>query len=280
MVPLTYSAWRRRAAPRATSTAARRCSGGLVWPAQAVERLKHFFRRDAFDIEGLGGRHMEAFWKDGLVRTPGDIFRLEEKAGEIEAREGWSKQSAANLVAAIAARTTMPLERFIHALGIRQIGQATARLLAKQYGALDAWRAAMTAAADRELDAYAELVNIDGVGPAVADDIIAFFAEAQNREVLDDLRSLLTVAPFTAPEAGASPVAGKTVVFTGTLESLTRSEAKARAEALGAKVAGSVSKRTDYVVTGANAGTKTKKAAALGVETLGEAEWLAVIAAG
>ncbi len=254
----------------------RRCTGGLVCPAQATERLKHFVSRDAFDLEGLGGRHIEAFRKDGLVTTPADIFRLEEKGGAIAGREGWGERSAANLFAAIAAKRTIALERFIYALGIRQVGRATARLLAKQYASLMAWRAAMDAARDADSEAYGDLVNIDGIGPLVAGEIIAFFSEPHNRAVLDDLAGQLTVENFAAP-AAASPISGKTVVLTGTLDSMTRGEAKARAEALGAKVAGSVSKKTDYVVVGADAGSKAKKAAEIGVTMLSEAEWLELI---
>ncbi len=261
---------------REEGEAVRRCTGGLVCPAQATERLKHFVSRDAFDLEGLGGRHIEAFRKDGLVATPADIFRLEQKAGAIAGREGWGEKSAANLFAAIAAKRTIALERFIYALGIRQVGRATARLLAKQYGSLVAWRAAMDAARDEDSEAYGDLVNIDGIGPSVAGEIVAFFSEPHNREVLDDLAGQLTVQDFAAP-AAASPIAGKTVVLTGTLDSMTRGEAKARAEALGAKVAGSVSKKTDYVVVGADAGSKAKKAAELGVTMLSEQEWLALI---
>ncbi len=264
-------------AAREEGEAAWRCTGGLVCPAQAVERLKHFVSRDAFDIEGLGAKHIEAFLTDGVVTTAADIFRLGERAEEIEAREGWGAQSVRNLIDMIAERTAIGLDRFIYALGIRRVGQATARLLAKQYGGLDAWRAAMAAARDRDSDAYAELVNIDGIGPSVAGDITGFFAEAHNREVLDDLERRLTVEDFAVPAAAETPVAGKTVVFTGTLETMSRNEAKARAEALGAKVAGSVSKKTDFVVVGADSGSKAKKAAELGVETISESAWLALI---
>ncbi len=261
-------------AVREPGEAARRCTGGLICPAQAVERLKHFVSRNAFDIEGLGAKHIEAFRRDGLIEGPGDIFRLEDRADAIREREGWGGKSVDNLLAAIAARRTVPLDRFIYALGIRQVGQATARMLARQYGSLAAWRAAMMAAIDAESEAYGDLVNIDGIGPLVAADIAAFFSEPHNRQVLDDLDRLLTVEDFAAVEASGSPFSGKTVVFTGTLETLTRGEAKARAEALGAKVAGSVSKKTDYVVVGSDAGSKARKAAELGVATLTEAQWL------
>ncbi|MDA0305068.1 MAG: NAD-dependent DNA ligase LigA [Proteobacteria bacterium] len=257
---------------------ARRCTGGLICPAQKLERLKHFVSRNAFDIEGLGVKHIKAFSEDGLIKTPADIFRLESDHAEaIAGRDGWGQQSADNLFAALRDRSTISLDRFIFALGIRQVGQAMARLLAKQYGSLSGWRAQMDAAQDREGEAFADLTNIDGIGPLVADDLLAFCAEDHNRDVLDDLENLLTVEDFKAPDMGASPVAGKTVVFTGSLESLSRGEAKAKAESLGAKVAGSVSKKTDYVVVGAEAGSKAKKAAELGVATLSEDEWLALI---
>ena len=261
-------------AVREEGEVARRCTGGLICPAQAVERLKHFVSRDAFDIEGLGAKHIEAFRKDGLIASPADIFRLHEKSADIETREGWGAKSLENLIAAISQRATIGLDRFIYALGIRQVGQATARLLAKHYGSLAEWRRSMAAAGDAESEAYRDLIDIDGIGPAVAGDILAFFAEAHNRDVLDALATLVAVEDFRAPDAADSPLAGKTVVFTGTLENMSRGEAKARAEALGAKVAGSVSKKTDYVVVGADAGTKAKKAAELGVTVLDEDGWL------
>jgi len=264
-------------AVRKEGEAARRCTGGLICPAQVIERMKHFVSRDAFDIEGLGGKHIEAFLEDGLIATPGDIFRLKEKCDEIAGREGWGDKSADNLVDAIEERRTVSLNRLIYALGIRQVGSATARLLARQYGSLAAWRAAMMAAEDEGSEAYAELTDIDGIGPSVADDILAFFDEDHNRKVLDDLTAQLTVEDFVAADTSGSPVAGKTVVFTGTLETVTRSEAKVRAESLGAKVAGSVSKKTDYVVAGPGAGSKAKKAQELGVTILTEEEWLALI---
>ncbi|CAM9939026.1 unnamed protein product [Discosporangium mesarthrocarpum] len=264
-------------AVRTDGEAVTRCTGGLICGAQAVERLKHFVSRNAFDIDGFGAKHIVAFWEDGLVRTPGDIFRLKAHEAEIAEREGWGEQSAAKLVAAIEERRSIELARFIYALGIRQVGQATARLLAKTYGSLAAWRAAMDAAQDRDGEAWAELNDIDGIGPAVAEDILAFMHEDHNRQVLDDLTAELTVEPFEQPAAD-SPIAGKTIVFTGTLERMTRSEAKARAEALGAKVAGSVSKKTDLVVTGPGAGSKAKKAVELGIETIDEDGWIELAA--
>ena len=267
-------------AVREDGEAARRCTGGLICPAQAVERLRHFVSRDAFDIEGLGARHIEAFWHEGIIAAPGDIFRLaqREESGEIDlrGREGWGERSADNLFAAIEERRHIGLDRVIYALGIRQVGQATARLLARHYGTLAGWRAAMERALPRDGEDYDDLTAIDGIGPAVADDILGFFAEAHNRDVLDDLAALLDIAPVAAP-AAQSPVSGRTVVFTGTLVTMTRAEAKARAESLGARVSGSVSKKTDYVVIGAEAGSKARKAEELGVTTLSEEEWQALV---
>ncbi len=269
------------AAVREPGEAVRRCTGGLICPAQAVERLRHFVSRDAFDIEGLGDKHIRAFFADGLLTSPADLFRLRDKDAAAETklqdREGWGPTSARKLFDAIHSRRRIALDRLIYALGIRQVGQATAKLLARNYGTFEAWRAAMTAAHDEESGAYADLINIDQIGPSVAADIAAFFAEPHNQAILDELADLLEIEAAAAPASADSPVAGKTVVFTGTLEAMSRGEAKARAEALGAKVAGSVSKKTDYVVVGADAGSKARKAAELGVTTLDEQEWLALI---
>ena len=270
------------AAPREPGEAVRRCTGGLICPAQAVERLRHFVSRDAFDIEGLGTKQVEAFFRDGWVREPSDLFTLEARFGDgqlqqLKNREGWGAKSAANLFAAIDARRTIPLDRFIFALGIRHVGETTARLLARAYGSWSAFEAAMTAAADRTGEAWAHLLAIDGVGEVLASALVDFFAEAHNRTALDHLLAHLTVEDVAAPAAADSPVAGKTVVFTGTLARMTRAEAKARAEALGAKVAGSVSAKTDYLVAGEAAGSKLKQATALGVQVLSEDDWLALI---
>lgn len=266
-------------AVREEGEAARRCTGGLICPAQAVERLRHFVSRNAFDIEGLGRKHVEAFYADGLLKNPADIFRLPDRRIELETREGWGKQSVDNLMRAIEERRNVSLERFIFALGIRQVGEATAKLLAKTYRSLDAWRAAMMAAQDRASEAYQDLTNIEGIGPSVAEDILNFFDEDHNTEVLDRLAKEVSPADFTAPRTTSSSIVGKTVVFTGTLERMSRNEAKARAESLGASVAGSVSKKTDFIVVGADAGSKAAKARELGVQTLTEDEWLALIGA-
>ncbi|MEQ8398206.1 NAD-dependent DNA ligase LigA [Thalassobaculum sp.] len=257
--------------------AIRRCTGGLICPAQAVERLKHFVSRDAFDIEGLGSKQIDAFYTDGLIKRPGDIFRLKAHRDALIGEKGTKTISTDNLLTAIENRRSIGLDRFIYALGIRQVGQATARLLAINYGTLEALRTAMAATHDPESEAHADLLNIDQIGSSVAKDLTDFFAEEHNAEVLDDLAAELTIEAFAAPAATDSPVAGKTVVFTGTLTRIGRNEAKAKAESLGAKVAGSVSKKTDYVVVGADAGSKAAKAEALGVPTLSEDEWFALI---
>jgi DNA ligase (NAD+) len=265
---------------REPGEAARRCTGGLICPAQALERLRHFVSRNAFDVEGLGSRHIEAFLRDGLIKEPADIFRLAARREAIAEREGWGEQSVANLLRAIEARRSISLERFIYALGIRQVGEATARLLARHYGTVERWIAAMEEAQDPESPAYHDLDNIDGIGPSVAADLLGFFAEAHNRTVLDDLLREVAVEPHRAAPQAASAISGKTLVFTGTLEKMTRGEAKARAESLGAKVAASVSKSTDFLVAGPGAGSKAKKAAELGVTVLDEAAWLALIGEG
>ncbi len=275
-------------AVRPEGEAVRRCTGGLICPAQNVERLKHFVSRNAFDIEGFGSKHAVAFLEDGLIAAPADIFRLHGREAELKEREGWGEQSVDNLLAAIEDRRQIPLHRLIYALGIRQVGEAGAKLLARHYGSFGAWRAAMRqAAAERESnpeaakpadigEAFADLCSIDQVGPGMADDLAAFFGEPHNLTVLDDLAGELDVEDAEAV-AAESPVAGKTVVFTGTLERMGRSEAKARAEALGAKVAGSVSKKTDLVVAGPGAGSKAKRAGELGIEVLTEDAWFDLI---
>src|SRR5438105_3137459 len=262
-------------AMREPGQVARRCTGGLICAAQAVERLRHFVSRHCFDIEGLGEKHITAFWQDGLIRQPGDIFRLDPEV--IAKREGWGELSARNLMTAIDERRRISLERFINALGIPQVGEATARLLARHYRSLAAWRREMEAAQDPDSEARAGLLDIHGIGEDMAADILGFFAEPHNRAVLDDLAGEVTVLDYEAPaQRTTSPLAGKTIVFTGTLERMSRSEAKARAEALGANVTGSVSAKTDYIVAGADPGSKATKAAALGVTLLDEAAWLSL----
>ncbi len=253
----------------------RRCTGGLVCPAQAVERLIHFVSRLAFDIDGLGEKTIIEFHGLGWLAEPADIFHLARHKDELLQLEGWKARSVENLMRAIEARRTIPLARLIFALGIRRVGETNARLLARHYGSFETWRTQMLAATTVGSEDREALGSINGVGPALAEELATFFAEPRNRDALERLAAELTVEPAVhASEAGA--LSGKTVVFTGTLETMTRPEAKARAEALGAKVAGSVSKRTDLVVLGAEAGSKAKRAAELGVRTVTEAEWRAL----
>ena len=268
------------AAVRPEGEAIRRCTGGLICPAQLVERLKHFVARDAFDIEGLGKLQIPQLFEAGLIHGPADLFRLTtdpDRRAELLEMPGWGAKKVENLEASLAARRRVPLDRFIYALGIRYIGAINARLLARHYGTLEVWRAAMAKVAAGDEEASAELSNIDGVGPKLVEAIAEFFAEPRNAEAMDALVEEVTPAAVEAPPASAdSRLAGKTVVFTGSLTRMSRAEAKARAEALGAKVAGSVSKKTDLVVVGADAGSKAKKAHELGVETVDEAGWLAL----
>jgi DNA ligase (NAD+) len=260
-------------AVRPPGEAVRRCTGGLICPAQITERLRHFVSRDAFDIEGLGRKQVPQLLEAQLIAQPADIFKLGDRRDDLAELPGWGKKKADNLLRAIEARRSISLERFINALGIRFVGEANARLLARHYGSLAAWRDAMQKAQQGDAEALTELESIDGIGPKVAEAIFEFFAEEHNRAVLDDLAAQVQVEDAAAPAAGASPLAGKTVVFTGTLDSMSRAEAKSTAEALGAKVAGSVSAKTDYVVLGADAGSKARRAAELGVTILSEDEW-------
>jgi len=270
----------------------RRCSGGLECPFQQVERLRHLVSRQAFDIEGLGGTHIEAFWRDGWIRTPADLFRLPARETEIAAREGWGETSAARLVGAIEARRTIGFDRFLNGIGIPLIGEATARLLAEEYRDADAWLSEMLAAvAERAAHpetirkekaavevgpAFGRLCNIDQIGVTTADAMVAFFAEGRTVEVIRDLRGQLTVQPYERRVIGDGKLKGEVVVFTGELKTAGRDAAKARAEALGAKVTDSVSRKTTLVVAGEKAGSKARKAAELGIRTLTEAEWLAL----
>jgi DNA ligase (NAD+) len=252
------------------------CTGNLICPAQAVEKLKHFVSRDALDIEGLGAKTIEDFFAMGWLREPADVFSLEARHGEaLRRREGWGERSAANLFAAIEARRSIPLNRLIFALGIRHVGETAAKLIARHYGAWPRFREAMEAARDHVGPDWDDLNAIDGVGPTLAASLVDYFHEPANRAAVDRLVAELEIEAVAAPSS-ASPLAGKTVVFTGSLERMTRAEAKARAEAMGAKVAGSVSGRTDYVVAGPGAGSKEKKARELGLTVLTEDEWLAL----
>ncbi|WP_245422207.1 NAD-dependent DNA ligase LigA [Alsobacter soli] len=258
----------------------RRCTGGLICPAQAVERLKHFASRNAFDIEGLGDKQIEMFYREGLITRPQDIFSLQERDARslrrLKDREGYGETSVRNLFAAIEERRRVALHRFIFALGIRHVGETTAKLLARHYRSVEALRDGAIAAAEPASGALNELTSIEGIGPVVAESIVDFFGEPHNREVVAELLKQVTPEP---PEevASESPVAGKTVVFTGSLEKMTREEAKAMAERLGAKVSGSVSKKTSLVVAGPGAGSKLANARDLGIEVIDEDAWLELV---
>ncbi|MFN3892238.1 MAG: NAD-dependent DNA ligase LigA [Beijerinckiaceae bacterium] len=256
----------------------RRCTGGLVCPAQAVERLKHFASRNAFDIEGLGDKQIEFFYEKGLIRTPADIFTLQKRDSDpsnlvkIRNFEGFGETSVRNLFAAIEARRRVELNRFIFALGIRHVGETNARRLARHFETFEALRATARAAKHEESEARGEIRNIEGIGDVVAEAVADFFAEEHNEKALDALLHEVTAVAMERVKSD-SPVAGKTIVFTGSLERMTREEAKAMAERLGAKVAGSVSKKTDLVVAGPGAGSKLTKAESLGVEVITEDQW-------
>ena len=257
----------------------RRCTGGLICAAQTVERLIHFCARRALDIDGMGEKTVIAFHDLGWLHGPADIFRLSAREAEIAALEGWGALSAANLVRGIAARRTVGLARFIFALGIRRIGENNAKLLGRHYGDYAHWRAQMVEATTVGSEARSALGSIIGVGEAIAEELCTFFGEPRNLAVLDELAAMLTIEPAEMQAGGNAALAGKVVVFTGTLETMTRPEAKVRAEALGAKVTDSVSKKTDMVIVGADAGSKAKRAAELGVTIVTEADWVAMTAA-
>ena len=280
--PLNTSAEREVNARTGEVNVVRRCTGEFACPYQRKEHLKHFVARKAFDIEGLGEKQIDAFYEQGAVKEPSDIFALKgrNEAGELQpplaTREGWGERSASNLFAAIEARQTISLARFINALGVRHVGEETARLLASTYGSWTAFRAAAEGAVESEGEAREAMLSIDGLGDSAVDALARFFGEDHNAAALD--RLLVYVSVEDAEQAASdSPVAGKTVVFTGALERFTRDEAKARAQSLGAKVAGSVSGKTDYLVAGPGAGSKLKKAQDLGVEVLTEDQWLGLI---
>jgi DNA ligase (NAD+) len=261
-------------------TVVRRCTGEFACPFQRIEHLKHFVSRRAFDIEGLGEKQLTAFYEEGLIREPADIFRLARDDGAMAAlrdRERYGETSVRNLRAAIEARRTIALDRFIYALGVRHVGETTALVLARGYGDAETFLAAMDKVADRDTEAMAELDALDQIGGAVIEAMAAYFGEDHNRRIVQNLKAQLVIQDAERPKTDTA-VAGKTVVFTGSLERMTREEAKARAESLGAKVASSVSKKTDIVVAGPGAGSKLKTAAELGLQVLTEEEWLALIA--
>ncbi len=270
------------AALREPGDAVRRCTGGLICPAQAVEKLKHFVSRTAFDIEGLGAKQVEQFHTDGWIAEPADIFTLRNRFGQglqqLKNREGWGEKSAINLFDAIDDRRKIGLGRVIFALGIRHVGEAASNLLAAHYQEWSVFADAMRAAHEGN-SAMDELMSIDGVGPVMARSLTITFQQQAERDSIDRLIAHLNIQPADRPITDGSPVAGKTVVFTGTLEKMTRAEAKARAEALGAKVAGSVSAKTDIVVAGPGAGSKAKKASDLGIKVVDEDGWYTLIGA-
>jgi DNA ligase (NAD+) len=257
-----------------------RCTGEFACPYQKIEHLNHFVSRRAFDIDGLGEKQIALFFEQEWIREPGDIFTLQSrnKTIKLEEQEGYGDTSVRNLFAAIEAKRAIPLERFIYALGIRHVGETTARVLARGYGSWDAFHDACLKVARGDSDARAEMDALDQIGDTVIESLAAYFGEAHNRKIVDRLTAEVRIRDAERP-AATSAIAGKTVVFTGSLEKFTRDEAKAAAERLGAKVAGSVSKKTDYVVAGPGAGSKLDKARELGVAVLTEDEWLALTGA-
>jgi DNA ligase (NAD+) len=269
------------------------CTASLKCQAQSLERLIHFASRKAFDIEGLAEQTIEAFFNEGVLESPADIFSLEEKLAPqdvfnfekkkkeglvpLQEREGWGLVSANKLFEAIRKRKKISLDRFIYALGINQVGEVTAKLLARSYSSLTEFRKKIDAAQTRNSKEYELLKSINGIGPIVADKIVTFFANPHNISVLNDIISQIEVTDFEVSHTQTSQLTGKTIVFTGTLEKMTRSEAKAKAESLGAIVVGDVSSKTDYVIAGQSAGSKVKKAKDIGVQVLTEAEWLEMV---
>jgi DNA ligase (NAD+) len=248
-----------------------RCTGGLICPAQRIERLKHFVSRGALDIEGLGEKTIVELVELDWLHSPADIFRLREHRSELLTREGWKEKSVDNLFAAIEAKREPEPARFLFGLGIRHVGIVTAKDLLRCFGTVERLREAATGE-----DAQAELSGVEGVGPVVAEALVDFFHEPHNREALDDLLSEVRPKPF-ASDARQTEWTGKTIVFTGSLETMSRDEAKAQAERLGARAAGSVSAKTDLVVAGPGAGSKLKKAEELGVQVIGEDEWARIV---
>ena len=271
------------AALREESDAVRRCSGGIICPAQAIEKMKHFVSRSAFDIDGLGAKQAEQFYQDGWAREPSEIFtlrtRFSDGVQQLKNRDGWGGKSADKLFQAIEERRTIALGRFLFALGIRHVGEAASNLLAAHYGTWETLRQEIDQAGHLEGSAWDDLNAIDGIGAVMAKSLVTAFQQPLERASIDRLVAHLDIQAAERPQISDSPVAGKTLVFSGTLEKMSRAEAKARAEALGAKVAGSVSAKTDLLIAGPGAGSKAKKAADLGVETIDEDDWLTLIKA-
>ncbi|RNF33006.1 NAD-dependent DNA ligase LigA [Paracoccus methylarcula] len=285
-------------AVREPGDSVRRCSGGLICPAQAIEKLKHFVSRSAFDIEGLGAKQVEMFFADDdlPIREPADIFTLAERDAanlpKLRNRDGFGERSVEKLFAAIEEKRRIPLARFLFALGIRHLGEVAGTTLARHFGTWEAMIAAIDGAVAEPAFAagddkarramledspnWAELTGIDGIGAVLVQSLVTTFTQPRERESIDRLTSMLTILPAETPASAQTAISGKTLVFTGTLERMTRAEAKARAEAMGAKVAGSVSAKTDLLIAGSGAGSKARKAADLGVETIDEDEWMRI----
>lgn len=268
-------------AAREDGDAVRRCTGGMICPAQAIENLKHFVSRGALDIDGLGAKQVEQFYNDGWIAEPADIFTLRDRFGQgmqqLKNREGWGEKSATKLFDAIDDKREIGFGRVLFALGIRHIGDAASNLIAGHYGTWQALEQALDQAVARDGEAWDQLLGIDGVGAVMAGSLVHAFAQQAERDAIDRLVAHLNIAEVKALDTSHSPVAGKTVVFTGTLEMMSRAEAKARAESLGAKVSGSVSAKTDILIAGPGAGSKAKKAADLGIQTMDEAGWFDLI---
>jgi DNA ligase (NAD+) len=270
-------------AVREEGDAVRRCTGGLICPAQAVERLKHFVARKAFDIDGLGVKQIEMFFADPIlpINEPADIFTLQARDSAnlacLKNRDGWGDKSAQNLFAAIDDKRTIGFGRLLFGLGIRHVGEAVGNLIAARYGNWAEFTHAMNQAQDPTSDAYADLIAIDGVGQVMAQSLLLAFAPGAERDGIDRLVAHLKIQDAEKPKTDGSPIAGQTLVFTGTLERMSRAEAKARAESLGAKVSGSVSAKTDLLIAGPGAGSKAKKAADLGIKTIDEDQWIDMI---
>ncbi len=271
-------------ARRDEGDAVRRCVGDFVCSAQRVEKLKHLVSRKAFNIEGLGGRRIEEFHEEGLVGEPADIFRLRARIGSGEsrlaARHGWGERSASRLFDEIDASREVPLDRFVFGLGIRHVGEVVAERLAAHYGSWEAFERMLENAVDRDSDAWAELNAIEGVGSTIADSLVSAVEDERTRRIINDLAAELDIREVEARRPVASRISGLSIVFTGTLEGMTRAEAKARAEAQGARVSGSVSARTDLVVAGPGSGSKSRKAQELGVRVIDEAGWTGLLEAG
>ena len=246
-------------------------------PAQTVERLKHFVSRDALNIDGLGASHIEELWERKWIKIPGDLFRLNTRTKEMSGLIGWGEKSVNNLIEVLNKSTKVEFDRFIFALGISQVGRSVARLLAEHYKTFEIWLAAMQKAASGDEDSKSQLMSIEGIGPGIANDLIEFFFQSHNLEILYDLQNILEIKEWVSAKEAGSTIFGKNIVFTGALQSMTRDEAKVSAERLGAKVVTSVSSKTDYLVAGIDSGGKLKTANKLGIEVLSEAEWLELL---